>query len=112
MNAEPWALLVVAASSLNLACWGYFTIRVLHYRRKRLVVPTYLTAAAIVGTFAASAAGWVASINLLGVLPADIIRVLIWACWGGLFGAGAYAIVASIRMATAGRRRGRQQPPA
>lgn len=105
MNAEPWELLVVFASTLNLACWGYFAWRVLHLRRKRLVIPTYLTAAAIVGTFAASAAGWVASVNLLGVLDLGLVRVLIWMCWGGLFSAGGYAVLATIRAARTRRSR-------
>lgn len=105
MNAEPWELLVVIASTVNLACWGYFAARVLGHRRKRQPVPTYLTAAAIVGTFAASAAGWVASVNLLGILDLGVVRVLIWMCWGGLFAAGAYAVVATIRGARSRRTR-------
>lgn len=108
MNAEPWALVVVLASWLNLAAWAYFASDVLHIRRTGRPIPAYLTAAAIVGTFAASAAGATASIGLLGILDPWLLRVIVWACWGGLFSAGGYATVAAIREARARRRRGRQ----
>ena len=103
---EPWVWLVVAASQANLAAWTYFAVYVLRIRRSRRTVPHFVTAAAIVGTFCASAAGMVASLSLVGFLDPWTLRVLVWACWGGLFSAGAYAIVAAIRQARAGRRRG------
>lgn len=106
MNPEPWVWLVVAASWLNLVAWTYFAVLVLRIRRRRNPVPHYVTASAIVGTFAASAAGAVASLSLLGIFDPWLIRALIWACWGGLFSAGAYAIVAAIRTARRARRPG------
>lgn len=104
-GVEAWELAVVAASFLNLAVWAWFAALVLRRRRRQLDVPRYLTAAAIVGTFAASAAGAVASVSLLGIVDLWTLRLLIWACWGGLFAAGGYAAVAAIRDRT-GRGRG------
>lgn len=105
MTFQPWALLVIAASALNLACWAYFAWRVVHLRRSRQPVPAYVTASAIVGTCAASTAGLVASVNLLGILDPLLVRTPVWACWGGLFSAGAYASVAAVRARRAARRR-------
>lgn len=107
-SAEPWALLVVGASLVNMLAWGYFAGYVLRMRRRRQPVPYFVTASAIVGTFAASTAGLVASVNLLGIVDPWLLRALIWACWGGLFAAGGYASVAAILGAKAARRRGRQ----
>lgn len=109
-SPEPWVLIVIAASGLNLVVWGWFATRVLRLRRARQVVPHYVTAAAIVGTFAASAAGLVAALSLGRLVDPWLARMLIWACWGGLFIAGAYAGVAAIRGALSARTR-RREPP-
>ncbi len=107
MNPEPWVVAAAIVSSwANLAAWTYFATYVVRLKKARREVPQYVVAAAIVATFAASLAGAIASISLLNIVDPWLIRAGVWACWGALFSAGAYATLAAIRAARTARRKG------